>query len=85
MMQSEINISIKDKPLSEYFSLLLEQANDGEAKFGGINKIEQMYDNFSMHCLPDGMETKTIDDYDDFLAERRKLMANKIKNYYFEL
>ena len=38
-----------------------------------------------MHCLPDGMETKTIDDYDNFLAERRKLMANKIKNYYFEL
>lgn len=85
MMQSEINISIRDNPPSEYFSLLLKQVNNGEAKFGGINKPEQMYDNFSMHCLPDGMETKTIDDYDDFLTERRKLMANKIKNYYFEL
>ena len=85
MMQSEINIAIRDNPPSKYFSLLLKQANDGKAKFGGINKIEQMYDNFSMHCLPDAMETKTIDDYDDFLAERRKLMASKIKHYYFEL
>lgn len=44
-----------------------------------------MYDKLSMLFLPDGMETNTIDDYDDFLAERRKLMANKIRHYYFEL
>lgn len=85
MMQSEINIAIGNKQPSEYFSILLQQCQNGIATFGGITDLEQMYENFRIHCLPDGMEIKTVDDYDSFLAERRKLMANKIKHYYFQL
>jgi len=31
------------------------------------------------------MENKTIEHYEEFLQERRKLMAKKIKKYYWKL
>jgi len=38
-----------------------------------------------MHCIPEGMENKTVEHYEGFLQERRKLMAKKIKKYYWKL
>ena len=85
MMQSEINIAVADKEPAVYFSELLEQCQTGEAKYGGITDKEALLENFAMHCIPDGIEHMTIDDYDDFLQERRKLMARKMKNFYYSL
>lgn len=85
MMQSEINIAIGDKSPSEYFSKLLEHCNNGSAAFGAIADANEMQGNFSMHCIPSGMENKTIEHYEEFLLERRKLMAKKISNYYWRL
>ena len=85
IMQSEINIAIKDKSPSDYFFLLLQQCNNNNPKVGAITDLEQMQKNFSLHCIPQNMETKTIDDYDDFLTERRRLMAYKIRDYYLAL
>ena len=87
MMQSEINISISDKSPADYFSKLLEYCRNGNerAAYGAITDLDQIKDNFVMHCIPDGMENKTIEHYEEFLQERRKLMAKKIKNYYWKL
>ena len=85
MMQSEINIQIGDKEPSKYFSELLEQCNKGEIKYGAITNIDELKDNFKMHCIPDGIESMGIEDYDEFLEKRRKLMAKKIEAYYFKL
>jgi len=87
MMQSEINISIGDKSPADYFSKLLEYCRNGNerAAYGAITDLNQITDNFAMHCIPDGMENKTIEHYEEFLQERRKLMAKKIKKYYWEL
>ncbi len=41
-----------------------------------------MRKNLSMNCIPDRIEQMTIDDYPAFLAERRKLMAQKIRTYF---
>ena len=85
MMQSEINIAIGDKSPSEYFLELLEQCNNGSVAYGAITDSKQMQENFAMHCIPEGMEGKNIDHYDEFLHERRKLMAAKIRDYYWQL
>jgi len=85
MMQSEINIAIGDKAPAEYFSKLLEHCNNGSTAFGAITDIDEMKENFQAHCVPDEMEDKNIEHYDEFLQERRKLMALKIKNYYWKL
>jgi len=87
MMQSEINISIGDKSPADYFSKLLVCCHNGDEKavYGAITNLNQIKDNFAMHCIPEGMENKTIEHYEEFLQERRKLMAKKIKKYYWKL
>jgi len=85
MMQSEINIAIKDRAPSEYFSELLHNCKKGISSYGAITDIDEMKENFQMHCIPNGMENKTIEHYDEFLKERRKLISLKIKNYYERL
>jgi hypothetical protein len=87
MMQSEINIAIGDKSPADYFSKLIEYCSNGNKNFayGAITELDQIRENFIMHCIPEGMENKNIDHYEEFLQERRKLMAKKIKNYYWKL
>lgn len=87
MMQSEINISIGDKSPADYFSKLLENCRNGNerAAYGAITDLDQIKENFAMHCIPEGMENKTIEHYEECLQERRKLMSKKIKNYYWKL
>ncbi len=82
IMQSEINISIGNKAPSEYFTAILDQTNGGGLKFGGITKRDELLENFAMNCIPTGMENRAVEDYDEFLELRRKLMARKIKEYY---
>jgi hypothetical protein len=87
IMQSEINIAIGDKSPADYFSKLLEYCSNGNKNFayGAITELDQIRENFTMHCVPEGMENKNIDHYEEFLQERRKLMAQKIKKYYWKL
>ena len=85
MMQSDINISVGDKEPAVYFTELFEQCDTGEPKYGAITDKTQLLENFAMHCIPEGIERMTIDDYDRFLDERRKLMSRKMMEYYKRL
>ena len=84
-MQSEINIAIGDKPPSTYFVQLREQCQNGPVRYGGITDAGQLSENLAAHCLPEGMDTVTVDSYDTFLQKRRELMAAKIRDYYRNL
>jgi hypothetical protein len=46
---------------------------------------DDLQENFKMNCIPEGMETRELEDYDDVLEERRKLMAQRIKTFYQRL
>lgn len=85
IMQSEINIAISDRPPSEYFSDLKTQCQSGDSLIGGITDATQLKHNLSDHCIPADMYNVTIEDYDSFLRERRKLMAHNIRLYYSSL
>jgi len=52
MMQSEINIAIRDRAPSEYFTELITHSIDGEAAYGAITDPEEMRRNFATHCIP---------------------------------
>ncbi len=80
--QSEINISIGNKEPRQYFGHLLEQCRGGTARYGCITSQEELRRNLEMQCIPDGIERMTVDDYQSFLTERRKLMAQKIRSYF---
>jgi len=85
LMQQEINIAIGAKSPNVYFKELLEQCNGGKIKYGAIDSISELYDNLKTHCIPESIFDSSIDGYDSFLSERRKLMSEKIKKYYNSL
>ena len=82
LAQSEINIGIGDRDPKVYFSELADQCDGGPKKYGGITTIEEMRANLRMSCLPECMLDGEIPSFDDFLEQRRKLMAQKIKTYF---
>lgn len=83
--QSEINIRIGKKTPKEYMTDVIKQTRGGELKYGGITDPAVLAENLRQHCIPAGFETMEMADYENFLLERRKLMASKIKEYYFAL
>jgi hypothetical protein len=85
LTQSEINIQIGDRAPENYFGILREQCNGGEQKFGAIADLDEMQANLAMNCIPNYMLKGTIPSYEEFLSDRRQLMAQKIKRYYESL
>jgi hypothetical protein len=82
LAQSEINIAIGRKAPEKYFHELAEQCNGGKKKYGGITKLSELRSNLDMHCLPDSLLEGDVPEYDDFLAQRRELMARKIRAWF---
>lgn len=61
------------------------QCDTKQPEYGGITDINELKDNLRQNCVPDGFEAMSVDDYTVFLAQRRLLMAEKIKAYYYSL
>jgi len=80
--QSEINIAISDKAPEKYFAEIADQVNGGKKRYGGIVDKEHLERNFKENCLPISMLNGAVPEYADFLAERRKLMALRIKTWF---
>lgn len=83
--QSEINIGIGDAAPENYFGALAKQCNGGVQKYGGITDIDEIRANMSMNCIPESLLDGDIPEYDEFLKQRRVLMAQKIKTYFESL
>ncbi len=84
-MQSEINIKVGSKPPKDYFEIITSQITNNNLHLSGISTKEELLENLKMNCIPKEITQMNIDNYNDFLNQRRKLMATKIKEYYFEL
>lgn len=84
-MQSEINIKISNKPPKDYFELIKKQMLENNRQVSGLSTEQELLENLKMNCVPTEIMQMNIDDYQDFLILRRKLMANKMKDYYFGL
>lgn len=81
LAQSEINIAIGAKPPELYFAELKAQCNGGSKKYGGITSVEELEANLRAHCMPLSLLDREVPDYSEFLAERRLLMAKKIRTW----
>jgi hypothetical protein len=84
-MQSEINIKVGNKPPKDYFGLINKQIDDNNKLVSGIATQNELLENLRANCVPTEIMDMDIDDYAEFLILRRKLMAQKIKQYYFTL
>lgn len=84
-MQSEINIKVGSKSPSEYFEIICFQMKGSNQQITRISTERELLDNLEKNCVPAEIMQMSIQDYNLFLIMRRKLMANKIKDYYFLL
>lgn len=84
-MQSEINIKIGNKAPRDYFELIAVHMETGDMKVSGISTQDDLLANLKMNCVPTEIMEMSFNDFPDFLDLRRKLMATKIKEYYYSL
>lgn len=84
-MQSEINIKVGNKPPKEYFEILKRQMVNNNQLVSGLSSEQELIDNLEVNCVPLEIMEMDINNYYDFLTLRRKLMATKIREYYFSL
>ncbi len=85
-VQSEINIKIGKKAPADYLGYIVnQQCHGGPCKYGGITDITDLEKNMIENCIPAGVVSITLGDYPIFLAERRALIAKRLKEYYFAL
>ena len=84
-LQQEINIKISDNAPSDYMAKVYEQCETKQPIYGGITDVDALAENLRQNCIPVDFERMDIDDYTSFLEQRRQLMAEKMKAYYYSL
>ncbi len=83
--QSEINIAIGDSAPVDVFNALRAQVSGGAVRYGGITDKKLLEQNLKENCIPLDMLGGKPMSYDDFLIERRKLMAERIGVWFKKL
>ena len=80
--QEEINIKIGNKPPRAYFADIQAQCSGGPMKYGAIADADTLKANLAANCVPESIMDMDVGQFDDFLSQRRQLMAGKIRGYY---
>lgn len=85
-LDPQVNKAISDNAPNVYFGKIEDQIHsDQEPVIGNIKTEEQLQGNLAMNAIPEDVKTMTVNDYPDFLQQRRKLMAHVVRDYYWSL
>jgi hypothetical protein len=85
LTETSINISIGNKPLAEYMAAVAEQIRTGQLTLGEITDAADLERNLAENGIPAKLSSVTASSYREFLAERRKPMAEMIRRYFDQL
>ena len=83
IIHSIINIMIGNKSPKQYFQEIKEKIANCENDT--FKSEEALLKNLQMNCVTEEIFDMDIKNYEEFLENRRKLMARKIKDFYFSL
>ena len=84
-LDTPTNIAVgKDEP-SVYFSKVWNQLINQNYVIGNLKSEDAFKKNLDDNCIPLEIKNWTFENYEEFLLQRRKLMAAKIKEYYEKL
>lgn len=84
-MKMECNIQVGNKPPKQYMGMARDKVMSGGDGFCNITSIKDLEDNMEQNAIPSSIFGMELVDYETFLEERRRLMAEKIRKYYFSL
>ena len=83
-LDNQVNKSIGKKSPREYFSAAFAQCSGGP-EICSIKDIDQLKENLAANCIPECVVNWDFSNYEEFLEQRRLLMAAKIRKYYESL
>lgn len=84
-LEKRINIAIGKKSPKEYFGIARDAIESGCKYFGDIADTHTLHANMEANCIPEVIFDMEAADYEDFLVQRRRLMAKKIELYFKSL
>ena len=84
-LDTQVNKSIGKKAPNVYFAEAVKQCDTKQITCGSITDIDVLKANLIANCIPFEVCSMDHANYEAFLAERRKRMAQKIKEYYNSL
>ena len=84
-LDTQVNKAISDDAPCEYFGVILEQCKTKNVQIGNIADEDELMINLDENAIPREVVEMTVKDYERFLIERRKLMAEMIEKYYKSL
>lgn len=84
-LDTQVNKSIGKKAPNVYFAEAVKQCDTKQITCGSITDIDVLKANWTSNCIPFAVCSMDHSNYEAFLAERRKRMAQKIKEYYNSL
>ena len=80
-----VNKAISDDAPNVYFGKVLSQCENGSIMLGNIADKNLLITNLEENCIPRNIMNMTVENYDEFLTARRKMMAALIQRYYERL
>lgn len=84
-LDTQTNIAIGNRAPYDYFGKVSQQCETKDKVFGNIDNKQVLLENLASNCIPETVLEMNHNHYEDFLLERRKLMAAKIRKYYDSL
>lgn len=84
-LDTQVNKAISDDAPSVYFGKVLNQCEGGDIVLGNIADKDLLAINLEENSSPQNIMNMTVENYDEFLTERRKMMAALIQKYYERL
>jgi len=83
--QEEINIKVGNKAPNVYLADVQAQTKGGPIKYGSITDGKVLQQNLLDNSVPPHIFEMDVEQYEEFLKQRRTLMALKIRDYYQSL
>lgn len=81
-LDTQVNKAISDDAPCVYFGKIRRQCETGNLEIGNMSDEDRLVENLKENAIPASVVDMTVDNYDEFLVERRKLMASMIEKYY---
>lgn len=85
LTETSINISVSNKPPSEYMALIADQIESGRLSLGEITDGQDLAANLVENAVPEWLPEVSSGNYREFLAARRLLMASRMRTYFEQL
>ena len=75
-LDTQVNKAISDDAPCDYFSKAFMQCETKAIELGNICNLSQLNENLQENCIPLSVKNMDASSYEEFLTERRKLMAS---------